>query len=163
MTEPIADRPHIPGYGVPDTMQGTLPWSWARERLERAMVYRMATADADATPHLIPIWGAWVDDRWYVEGGPTRWKRNLRANPKLAINVEFGDEVVLVEGRARELGDGDLGPDVARAILGGYAKYKAIGYEADPANWAGGGLWELQPVKAFAWSQFPTDITRFRF
>lgn len=163
MTEPIADRPHIPGYGVPETMKGTLSWSWARERLERAMVYRMATAGADGAPHLIPIWGAWVDDRWYVEGGRTRWKRNLRANPQLAINAEFGDEVVLVEGRARELGHGDLGPDLARTILGGYAKYKAIGYEADPANWSGGGLWELRPLKAFAWSQFPSDITRFRF
>ena len=49
------------------------------------------------------------------------------------------------------------------AILTGYAKYKAAaGYEASPSNWAQGGLWELTPVKAFAWSVFPTDMTRFR-
>jgi nitroimidazol reductase NimA-like FMN-containing flavoprotein (pyridoxamine 5'-phosphate oxidase superfamily) len=142
-------------------MKGTLTWDWARDRLERAMVYRMATADAGGAPHVIPIWGAWVNDRWYVEGGPTRWKRNLRANPQLAINVEFGDEVVLVEGPAREVAGIDEAE--AEALLAGYAKYKAIGYEAEASNWSGGGLWELQPVKAFAWSSFPKDITRFSF
>lgn len=108
-----------------------------------------------------PVWGAWVNDRWYVEGGPTRWKRNLGENPQLAINVEFGDEVVVVEGRAREVSM--LGPAEIGAMLAGYAKYKSIGYEAEAANWTGGGLWELEPVKAFAWSSFPKDITRFTF
>jgi nitroimidazol reductase NimA-like FMN-containing flavoprotein (pyridoxamine 5'-phosphate oxidase superfamily) len=82
MTEPLADRPHVPGYGVPESVDGILPWSWARERLERAIVYWLATTGADGAPHIIPIWGAWVGDRWYVEGGPTRWQRNLRENPR---------------------------------------------------------------------------------
>ncbi|MGH2476594.1 MAG: pyridoxamine 5'-phosphate oxidase family protein [Candidatus Limnocylindrales bacterium] len=161
MTEPRADRPHVPGYGVPKTMKETVPWTWARERLDRAMVYWLATTGADGAPHLIPIWGAWVGDRWYVEGGKTRWQRNLRENPKLAIHVEFGEEVVIVEGEAGEL----VAPPKrdADAILAGYAKYRTIGYEAEASNWAQGGLWELRPVKAFAWSSFPKDMTRFRF
>ena len=142
-------------------MKGTLSWSWASERLDRAMVYWLATASSEGAPHLIPIWGAWVDDRWYVEGGPTRWQRYLRENPKMAIHVEFGEEVVIVEGDAREI----VAPDKpqATAILAGYAKYKTIGYEADEKNWSQGGLWELRPVKVFAWSSFPKDMTRFRF
>jgi hypothetical protein len=162
MTAPKADRPHIPGYGIPESIDGILGWSWARERLEAAIVYWIATADAEATPHLIPIWGAWVDDRWYVEGGPTRWQRNLRANPKMAVKVESGPELVIVEGTAREL----VAPKepLASRILAGYAKYRtAADYEADPANWSEGGLWELTPIKAFAWSEFPANITRFRF
>lgn len=162
MTEPIVDRPRIPGYGVPDSTDGTLPWSWARERLDRALVYWLATTGPDGAPHLVPIWGAWVGDRWYVEGGPTRWQRNLRANPNLAIHVEFGDEVVVVEGTAREL----VAPasPLSDAILAGYAKYRDTkGYEASASHWAEGGLWELRPVRAFAWSAFPSDATRFRF
>ena len=162
MTQPRFDRPHVPGYGIPETPEGVLPWSWAAERLEQAIVYWLATAGADRAPHVIPIWGAWVEGRWYVEGGPTRWQRNLRENPQMAIHVGIGDEVVIVEGTAVEL----VAPDapVAHAILGGYEKYKeAAGYTADPANWAHGGLWELHPVKAFAWSAFPTDMTRYRF
>ena len=111
---------------------------------------------------MIPIWGAWVDDRWYVEGGPTRWQRNLRANPRLAVKVEFGEEVVIVEGTAREL--------VAPAEpLARHGSSRATPSTRTPrlrgreSNWAEGGLWELTPVKAFAWSVFPADMTRFRF
>jgi hypothetical protein len=161
VTGPAASRPHVPGYGIPEDEAGLLPWAWARERLEAATVYWLATADAEASPHLIPIWGAWVDDRWYVEGGPTRWQRNLRANPKLAIHIEIGTEVVIVEGTGREL---VAPPDpLSGAILAGFAKYAAIGYEATADHWTEGGLWELRPVKAFAWSKFPDDMTRFRF
>jgi hypothetical protein len=157
---PRTDRPHVPGYGIPTSADGLLAWDWARERLERATIYWLATAGADAAPHLIPIWGAWVDERWYVEGGPVRWQRNLRANPQLAIHVSFGDEVVIVEGIATELA---APPEpLASRILAGYAKYRP-GYTAEAGNWAAGGLWELRPVKAFAWSVFPDDMTRFRF
>jgi hypothetical protein len=158
---PRIDRPHVPGYGVPRSNKGTLPWSWARERLDRAMVYWLATSGADKAPHLNPIWGAWVDDRWYVEGGNTRWKRNLHENPQLAIHVDFGEEVVIVEGRGRRVTD--LAEPATTAILAGYAKYEAIGYEAQASNWTGGGLWVLEPVKAFAWSSFPKDMTRYTF
>jgi hypothetical protein len=162
MTEPTTDRPYVPGYGIPESTDGVLPWSWARERLERAIVYRLATTGSDGVPHLIPIWGAWVDDHWYVEGGPTRWQRNLRENPRMAIHVEVGDEVVIVEGTATEI----VAPEAARAesILAGYGKYHAASnYDADAANWSEGGLWQLRPVKAFAWSSFPKDMTRYRF
>ena len=139
-----------------------LDWAWAVERLERAITYALGTASADGTPHLIPIWGAWVDGRWYVEGGPTRWQRNLRENPRMVIQIEQGDDVVIVEGTATEL---TAPPEpLSSAILGGYAKYiQAKDYEASPENWAEGGLWCLHPSKAFAWSRFPEDVTRFRF
>ena len=162
MTGPTVDRPHIPGYGVPRSRKGTLPWSWATERLERATIYWLATAGSDGAPHLIPIWGAWAGDHWYVEGGPVRWQRNLRENPQLAIHVEFGEEVVMVEGSAREI----VAPPapLAATILAGYAKYRAAAnYEADSANWNAGGLWELQPRRAFAWSSLGVDATRYTF
>ena len=132
-----------------------------RERLERAIVYWLATTGADRAPHLIPIWGAWVDDRWYVEGGPTRWQRNLRENPQMAIHIEIGDEVVIVEGVAPR-------DRCARSAARPSASWPATpstrpGYAADGSNWSAGGLWELRPVKAFAWSTFPTDMTRFTF
>jgi hypothetical protein len=159
--EPRVDRPHVPGYGIPRSTTGVLPWSWVVERLERAEIYWLATAEADGTPHLIPIWGAWVDGHWYVEGGPTRWQRNLRANPRMAIHVQATDkDVVIVEGSAVER----VAPerDLADRILAGYAKYRP-GYEASVDHWTDGGLWELHPTKAFAWTVFPDDMTRYTF
>jgi nitroimidazol reductase NimA-like FMN-containing flavoprotein (pyridoxamine 5'-phosphate oxidase superfamily) len=162
MTDPTADRPHIPDYGIPTSTEGLVPWSWAVELLERALIYSLATAGSDGAPHTIPIWGAWVDGRWYVEGGNTRWQRNLRENPRMAINVAIDADVAIVEGTAREL----VAPDapLAERIVAGFAKYREPkGYEASPENWASGGLWELRPEKAFAWSAFPDNVTRFRF
>src|SRR4029079_11123421 len=145
MTGPTADRPHVPGYGIPTSTDGLLDWAWARERLETATIYWLSTAGADAAPHVIPIWGAWVDERWYVEGGPTRWQRHLRATQQRAIHIGAGDEVVIVEGTATEL----VAPvePLAGRILAGYAKYQP-GYVSDASNWAQGGLWELRPVRA---------------
>jgi nitroimidazol reductase NimA-like FMN-containing flavoprotein (pyridoxamine 5'-phosphate oxidase superfamily) len=161
VSDPRVDRPHVPGYGIPRSTKGVLPWSWAVERLERAEIYWLATADAKGAPHLNPIWGSWVDGRWYVEGGPTRWQRNLRANPQMAIHVESTNgEVVIVEGDATELVA--PAPKLAARILAGYAKYRP-GYDADPSNWDLGGLWELHPLKAFAWTTFPRDMTRYTF
>ena len=79
----------------------------------------------------------------------------------MAIHVELtGGEVVIVEGRALEL----VAPEqpVAGRILDGYAKY-APGYEASEEHWVQGGLWELHPIKAFAWTTFPDDMTRYTF
>lgn len=166
MTEPRVDRPHVPGYGIPASTGGVLPWSWAVERLERAEIYWLATASAGGTPHLNPIWGAWVDGHWYVEGGPVRWQRNLRENPQMAIHVEgvgagvTGAEVIIVEGSAVELTA--LEKSIADRILAGYDKYKP-GYVASADHWRHGGLWQLNPKKAFAWTTFPDDMTRFTF
>jgi hypothetical protein len=52
--------------------------------------------------------------------------------------------------------------DLADRILAGYAKYRP-GYEASVDHWTDGGLWELHPTKAFAWTVFPDDMTRYTF
>jgi hypothetical protein len=71
-----------------------------------------------------------------------------------------GAEVVIVEGPAVEL----TAPEKALAdrILAGYEKYKPT-YEASADHWTRGGLWELHPRKAYAWTTFPDDMTRFTF
>ena len=42
--QPQASRPSMPdGYGVPDTDEGLLDWSWAVTRLESALNYWFST------------------------------------------------------------------------------------------------------------------------
>lgn len=161
--EPVASRPDVPDYGIPTDDGRLLPWSWARDHLETAIVYWLATAGPDGQPHAIPIWGAWVDDHWYVEGGPkTRWQRNLRTNAAVSVHVERGSGVVIVEGMARELVTPQ--PPIADRILAGYDKYRsAASYDASAENWRSGGLWEVRPTLAFGWTIFPDDMTRWRF
>src|SRR3712207_9206562 len=104
--EPRRDRPVLPkDYGVPETEEGMLPWSWALERLENARNYWFSTTRPDGRPHAMPAWAAWVDGVLYFEGSPmTRRARNIAANPALSVHLESGDEVVIREGAAHETG-----------------------------------------------------------
>jgi nitroimidazol reductase NimA-like FMN-containing flavoprotein (pyridoxamine 5'-phosphate oxidase superfamily) len=136
MSEPSASRPYIAdGYGVPKTLKGILPWSWAVERLEAAPVYWVASVGPDRRPHVTPIWGVWLDDAFWMEGGPnTRRFRNLRSYPAAVVTVERGDDALIVHGDAELVTD--LSAELVERLLAAYRKYKpSHGYEAHPDNW----------------------------
>ncbi len=153
-TEPEASRPHVPGYGIPTTAKGMLPWSHADERLARSLHYWVATTSADGRPHSVPVWGVWVEGAVCFGGGPdTRWSRNLKANPKVAVHLEQGDDVVILEGdvdRVEASGD----PLVVRVQEAYEAKYKM----PHPPP-----FWVLRPRVAFVWHKDLRSATRFRF
>jgi pyridoxine/pyridoxamine 5'-phosphate oxidase len=108
MSEPRASRPHMPGYGVvaADEGEGLLPWSWARDRLTSARNYFISTVRPDGAPHVMVIWGLWLDERFlFSTDRGSRKARNLAANPRCVITPEDGAEAVIVEGTASELAD----------------------------------------------------------
>src|SRR5216684_1755862 len=98
---PRATRPRMPkGYGVPKTERGMMPWAATRRMLEGARSYWLVTIDADGKPHLVGQWGAWIDDRWYFEGGEDGWgARTAARGPRIAMGAEWGRSAVMVEGR----------------------------------------------------------------
>ena len=99
--DPKADRPHMPGYGIKEDRKGLLPWKWARERLSEAHAYWIATARENGNPHCMPVWGLWMDNRFYFStGAQTRKARNLKRNPHCIIAVERKGDSVVVEGVA---------------------------------------------------------------
>lgn len=164
---PRAERPSVPSYGIPEGIDGTLPWTWAEERLAAAETYWVATARPDGRPHLVPIWAAWLDGRLWFEGGAaTRRARDIAGNPAISISVEVPvDGAVIVEGHAeRRLG---VPADLAPRLVDAFAKYATPprDYRADPANWASpdGGIWIVTPRIVLGWSSFPADATRWRF
>lgn len=161
--EPRVGRPYIAdGYGIPDHLDGVLPWSWAEERLQAAPIYWVGTVRPDGRPHVTPIWGVWLDSAFWMEGGPnTRRFRNLGQNPAAVVTVERGNDAIIVEGEAELVTD--LGPDLVERLLGAYRKYVPThGYEAHPDNWRA-GIWRVTPTKVLAWSNFPADTTRWTF
>src|SRR5207302_145718 len=99
---PRATRPRMPkGYAVPKTERGMLPWTVTRKILEGARSYWLVTIDPDGKPHLVGQWGAWIDERWYFEGGEdTKWARNVGREPRIAMGAESGTTAVMIEGRA---------------------------------------------------------------
>lgn len=161
------DRPLFPeGYGVPESEEGQLPWSHVEERLRSATEFWMATTRPDGRPHVVPRWGAWLDGAFWYDGSPeTRHARNLVHNPATVLHLESGTDVVILEGESRrsEPVGGELGERISAEFK---RKYAAKGYEPGPDSWSGadaGGLCVFRPRKAMAWSNFPSDATRFTF
>lgn len=152
------DRPVATGYGIPESEDGLLALETVRERLVTAQNYWIASASNDGQPHSVPVWGAFLDDAVYFGAGP-RTSRNLKANPRCAVHLESGTEVVLLEGSVSVVDDPD--ESLSRAIDDQYAsKYDwRPGSEGDEP--VGTGWFMLRPTRIIAWTQFPTDATRW--
>jgi nitroimidazol reductase NimA-like FMN-containing flavoprotein (pyridoxamine 5'-phosphate oxidase superfamily) len=160
---PAPDRPIMPdGYGVPETDEGTLPWSHVVERMEASENYWIATTDPQGKPHATPVWGAWMDGTLYFDGSPqTKRGRNITQNPAVTVHLESATDLVILQGEAHEInGKGGLGERLAETIT---AKYRHKDYSPTSDTWDEGGLYRLTIEKAFAWTDFPKDVTRWKF
>jgi nitroimidazol reductase NimA-like FMN-containing flavoprotein (pyridoxamine 5'-phosphate oxidase superfamily) len=132
----------MPGYGMPTGSKGLLSWAWAEERLRKSHNYYIMTVRPDATPHAMPVWGIWADQRFYFSTGATSRKaQNLAANASCVICTEKPAEAVVVEGTASAVDSpgriAELSPHYAK-------KYK--GYTLDPKM---GPIFEVRPKVAF--------------
>jgi nitroimidazol reductase NimA-like FMN-containing flavoprotein (pyridoxamine 5'-phosphate oxidase superfamily) len=96
----------MPDYGIlpPDEGAGLLPWEWAAERLSVSHNYMLATTRPDGRPHVMPVWGLWLDGAFYFSAGrQSRKARNLSANPNCVVSTDRADEAVILEGVAEEI------------------------------------------------------------
>jgi hypothetical protein len=142
-------------YGTPKV---TLEWVVVRGRLESSERYWLATTRPDGRPHVIPIDGIWLDDRWYFGGAPqTVSMRNLEANLEIVMHLEDPMQAVIVEGAAEWVTPSP--EDATRLAEASKEKY---GYAPSPEDYAK-GVWALRPRRALAWTEFPKDCTRFQF
>jgi general stress protein 26 len=109
LVEPDASRPRMPPeYPIlgPTEGKGLLPWTWATERLSKSRGYFMATTRPDGRPHVMVVWGVWLQGKFYFStNAGTRKARNLAANPRCVVCPERADEAVIVEGVAEEVTD----------------------------------------------------------
>ena len=154
LSDPVASRPDIPkSYGTNRSPEGLLPWSWANERLERAKNFWIVTVRPDGRPHAVPVWGAFVEQRFYFDGGG-RKATNLKANPHVAVHLESGDEVVSLEGLYAKSATPD--PALFQRIR---ASYRAR-YEYQPETPE--QLYVIKPTFVLGWKDF-TNPTRWRF
>jgi nitroimidazol reductase NimA-like FMN-containing flavoprotein (pyridoxamine 5'-phosphate oxidase superfamily) len=162
-TEPIGLKvglPRVPSlYGLKPRKQ-YLPWSHARERLERSRNYWICTARPDGRPHSIPVWGFFVDDVLYFGTAKlSRKAKNLRQNPAVSIHLDSGDDVVIVEGEAVEVSQSDK-PVIAKLDTASKKKYK-MPLMIMPES----VLYAVRPRVVLSWTEkdFPNNATRWEF
>jgi len=154
---PDRARPRFPSvYGIRKETEGLLAWSWVEERLVAARNYWVCTTRPDGRPHAMPVWGLWHEGAFYFSSAPdSRKARNLEANPAVAVHLESGDEVVILEGVASLEFDegllGQLGADYSRK------------YSFDVSFTVGRPLNVVSPRVAYAWIEedYPATATRF--
>jgi len=78
-----------------------MPWKWAEDRLKKSHNYWIATTRPDGRPHLMVIWGLWIDGAFYFStGSQSRKAANLAKNPHCVIGTDRAEEAVVVEGVA---------------------------------------------------------------
>jgi hypothetical protein len=160
---PIAERARMPAeYGRPEPTDRLLDWSHVEQRLTDARVYWLATSGPGGRPRVRPLDGLYVDGVIYVGGSlETRWSRDLEENPQVAVHLDDGSDVVIVEGVAELLQNGG-GPELAeRLAVATNAKYPEYGMTAQ--SYSGPGPYAVRPRVAYGWTSFPKDVTRFRF
>ena len=122
----------------------------ARERryLETARVGRLATADADGRPHVVPVCFAFVDDRLVtpidekpksVPPGELRRSRDIAENPRVALVVDHYAEDwselgwVQVRGTATNLAPADPAhPSAVTTLREKYDQYADHALEERP-------------------------------
>jgi PPOX class probable F420-dependent enzyme len=149
----------MPGYGIDSNKKGLLPWSYAREKLERARTYWVATVRPDGRPHCVPVWGLWLEDRFvFSSDRGSRKARNLASNPRCVVTVEDGDRHLIVEGIAEVIRSQAERARITEIYQGKY-DWKE---ELPP-----GPIFSVRPTVAFAFSavgdEFTTTATRWRF
>jgi hypothetical protein len=121
-SEPKATRPYAPGYGLPKTSKGLLPWKWAMDRLTGSRKYWIATTCPDGAPHVMVVWGLWRENEFYFStGSQSRKTRNLNQNSKCVVCNENANEAVIVEGVAERIRDA---PQIRKFLVLYDRKYK---------------------------------------
>lgn len=145
------------GYGVPKAMKGSVPWTWAEQRLTKSHNYVITTVRPDGRPHSMIVWCIWLNNALYLStGAESRKAKNLAANPNCVVCTEDLAEGVIVEGQATRLADDDIPAAAFELYL------KKYGWKLDPQM---GPVFKVTPCVVFAMPEklFPAGATRWKF
>jgi nitroimidazol reductase NimA-like FMN-containing flavoprotein (pyridoxamine 5'-phosphate oxidase superfamily) len=109
-----------------------------------------------ARPHVMPVWGVWVDDAFYFSTGrKSRKGQNLAANSACTVTNDDGQEAAIVEGDAKEVKD----PAELELVAVAYKKK----YKMDPRS-MNEPIFTVRPKTVFAFIEktFPKSATRWK-
>lgn len=138
-------------------------WSWVATQLTDSKNYWICSTRPNGKPHVVPRWAVYIDGKIYYDGSPeTRHAQNLLENPNVAVHLESGDHVIILEGTSAPAGK--PGDELDSKLVAAYRKkYAAVGYSPEPHQWDGGGLYVFTPRQCIAWTSFIDNPTKFTF
>ncbi len=162
MSEPRISRPKFP-KGYADNPVSYVDWEWVAEQMTNAKNYWLSSVRPDGRPHVVPRWGAFIDNKLYYDGSPeTRHARNLIENPHVTLNLESGTQAVIMEGTSKSADKPSL--EFAKILAEEIRrKYADQGYSPEPNQWDEGGLYVFTPRQCITWTVFYKNPTKFLF
>jgi hypothetical protein len=90
-------------------------------RLQAARNLWLTTTTPDGPPHAVPVWSAVLDGVLYVyTSRGTRKARNVAAEPRVVVHLPDPEDVLIVEGRLRDVGRPADVPAVVSAFAAKY-------------------------------------------
>lgn len=125
-------------YGEPSAVP-SLPWSWVDDQLTAAGTY-WSVARSHSHPHPRPVWGIWVDQLLHLSIGSPVLSPQLDAAPEVAVHLDSGVDVVIVEGRVG-------GHTEAQELYDAYNEKYDWSYSTEEY----GPLTTIVPSKVLAW------------
>lgn len=157
---PTAGRPNVPAsYGIPSEPGDVGAWDAYAARIAASRNYWIASTRPDGRPHVMPVWGVWLDGQLlFATDRTSRKGRNIAASPAIVVHLESGDDVIVLEGAPREA----TGADLLTLYVNAYdAKY---GLRPDPAD-PNAMTYAFRPSVAFTWleSDFRATAARWSF
>src|SRR6186997_2904969 len=160
MLNPKPERPSIPAsYGfTPSTLHTPPDWNDIGERIRASRNYWICSVSPDGYPHALPVWGVWMENcLYFVTKRASKKGRNLLSNPKVAIHLESGDDVVSFQGSVVEVTD--------KLQLAKVATTYSEKYNGDQINLEIEVVFELAARFAFTWLErnYHQTATRGRF
>jgi len=162
MQTPKISRPKLP-KGYADNPASFVDWEWVAEQMTVSENYWLSSVRPDGRPHVVPRWGAFIDNKLYYDGSPeTQHSRNIIKNPYVSLHLENGYKVVIMEG-ASKTADKPM-PEFAQLLSEVITnKYASQGYSPKPNQWDDGGLYVFTPRQCLAWTSFYENPTKFIF
>ncbi len=144
---PKATRPHMPGYGIATSKKGMLTWNWAAKNFNKSRQYWIVTVRPDRRPHVMVVWGLFMNNIFYFStGGETRKAKNLAKNAHCAIANEDANTAIFLEGVA------EIEKDVP--LIKKFIKFYGRKYKWDMSAMAGDMISLKQPTYAV----YPTVV-----
>jgi PPOX class probable F420-dependent enzyme len=154
----------MPGYGIlaADGGSGLIPWAEAERRLTVSHDYWCATVRPDGRPHVMPVWGVWLEGQvWFSSSRQSRKARDLEADPRCTLTTDDAQNPVVLDGVAARVTDPGAIAGFLDAVNAKYDAGLAIDFLDPEVN----GSYAVRPstVIALTHGDFTGSPTRWRF
>jgi hypothetical protein len=160
---PVSESPTM---GFPPKNATLTPWAEAEAGLQAVKTYWLATVRPEGRPHVMPVWGVWLEERFFFStAAASRKGKNLAANPYCTIVLSHNGLDIAVEGTAAIVMDDATAQRVADVYAPKYDWPLTVrdgGLYGE--NGDGGPLYVVTPSVAFGFGEASGfTATRWRF